>query len=136
MIFMMICCAEAASVRRMARQHLVQHAAERVDVGARGDLLLGGRLLGAHVVRRAERQAGLGHPPAGRRAHRQRDAEVGDHRPAVLQQDVLGLDVAVDHAVAVRVVERVGHVGGDPHRLVDAELGLAIELARAASRPR
>ena len=31
------------------------------------------------------------------------------------EQDVLGLDVAVDHAVAVGVVQRVGHLAGDPH---------------------
>ena len=86
------------------------------------------RLLGAHVVRRARAQPGLRHPPARRRAHRQRDPEVHHHRPPVVQQDVLGLDVAVDHPVAVRVVQRVGHLGGDPHRLVDAELRLAVQL--------
>ena len=51
-----------------------------------------------------------------------------DHRPAVVQQDVLGLDVAVDHAVPVRIVERVGDFARDPHRFVDAELRLAIQL--------
>ena len=101
---------------------------ERVDVRARGDLLLGRRLLGAHVVRRAEREAGLGHPTAGRRAHRERDPEVGHHRVPAVQQDVLRLDVAVDDAVLVRVVERVDHFARDAHRLVDAELRLAIEL--------
>ena len=45
-----------------------------------------------------------------------------------MEEDVLGLDVAVDHAVAVRVVQRVGDVGRDAHRLVDAQLLLAIEL--------
>ena len=44
---------------------------------------------------------------------------------AVVQQDVLGLDVAVDHAVAVGVVERVGDFGRDPDRIVDRELLLA-----------
>ena len=45
-----------------------------------------------------------------------------------MEQDVLRLDVAVDHPVAVGVVERVGHGHGDLDRLVDAELGLAVEL--------
>ncbi len=37
---------------------------------------------------------------------RARDAEVGDQRLTVLQQDVLRLDVAVNDALLVRVVER------------------------------
>ena len=51
-----------AGERRVAGEHLVQHHAQRVDVGAGGDLPLAHRLLGRHVVRRAQRHAGLGHP--------------------------------------------------------------------------
>ena len=103
---------------------------------AAGDLPLRRRLLGAHVVRRAETQSRFGHAAAGGGAHRERDAEVGHHRAAVVQEDVLRLDVAVDHAVPVRVVQRVSDLAGDAHRFVDAELGFAIELRRAASRRR
>jgi len=46
-----------------------------------------------------------------------------------VQQDVLGLDVPVDHPPPVGVVQRVRHLGGDPHGLVDRELGVAVELA-------
>jgi hypothetical protein len=42
-----------AQVRRLAGQHLVQHARQRVDVAAPGDGAVRGRLLGAHVVWRA-----------------------------------------------------------------------------------
>ena len=125
-----------AGMRRVPGEHLVEHAAERVDVAPGGDLLLGGGLLGAHVVRRAERHAGLGHPAAGRGTQRQRDAEVGHHRAAVVEQDVLGLDVAVDDAVPVGVVEGIGDGRGDADRLVDAELGLAVEFRAQASRRR
>ena len=97
--------------RRLAGEHLVEHAAQGVDVGAGGDLALAHRLLGAHVVRRAERHAGLGHPVPAGLAGGERDAEVGHQRAPVVQQDVLRLDVAVDHAVPVGVVERVGHLG-------------------------
>jgi hypothetical protein len=45
-----------------------------------------------------------------------------------VQQDVLRLDVAVDHAVAVRVIQRIGHLGRDLDRFLDAELLLAVEL--------
>ena len=70
---------------------------------------------------------GLGHPGAAGLARGERDAEVGDQRLAVVQQDVLGLDVAVDDAVAVRVVERGGDLAGDPDRVVDRELLLPVE---------
>ena len=45
-----------------------------------------------------------------------------------MQQDVLGFDVAMDHVVPVRVVQRVRHLGRDLHRFVDAELRLAVQL--------
>ena len=62
---------------------------------------------------------GLRHPRAAGAAHGERDPEVGDQRLAVVEQNVLGLDVAMDHAVPVRVVERVGHLARDPHGFVD-----------------
>ena len=71
-------------------------------------------------------------PPA--LLHRERDAEVGDQRVPALQQDVLGLDVAVDDAERVRVAERVGDFARDAHRVVDRQLPLARRAARAASR--
>ena len=73
-------------------------------------------------------------PPA--LLHGERDAEIGDQRVAALQQDVLRLDVAMDHAVRVRVVERVGHFAGDAHRVVDRQLPFARRAGRAASRRR
>ena len=43
---------------------------------------------------------------------RARDAEIGDHRPPALlvDEDVVGLDVAMDDPVRVREGERVGHL--------------------------
>ena len=111
-----------AGERRLAGEHLVEHGAERVDVRAGGDLALAHRLLGTHVVRRAERHAGLGHPGPARLARRQRDPEVGDERLALVEQDVLRLDVAVHHAVPVGVVERRAHLAGDSEGVGDREL--------------
>ena len=56
-----------AGVRRLAGEHLVEHAAEGVDVGAAVDERVGGRLFGAHVVRRAEGESGLGQAVAATR---------------------------------------------------------------------
>ena len=56
------------------RQHLVQHDAERIEVGLSGNRLPEG-LLGRDVVGRAEHASGDRQPLLGERA---RDAEVGD----------------------------------------------------------
>src|SRR5688572_10008928 len=42
-----------------------------------------------------------------------------------MQQNVLRLDVPVNDAVAVRILERVSHFAGDPQRVVYRELLLA-----------
>ncbi|HJQ67208.1 MAG TPA: hypothetical protein VJ816_12555 [Gemmatimonadales bacterium] len=60
-------------------------------------------------------------------ARGERDAEVRHQRPSVVQQDVLGFDVPVNHAVAVRIVERARDLRRDPDRVTDGELLLAIE---------
>ncbi len=45
-----------------------------------------------------------------------------------MEQDIFGLDVAVNHSPPMRVVERIGDVAGDPDRFVDTELSLAIQF--------
>ena len=100
----MIAMAFGPGERRLADEHLVQHAAEAVDVAPGVDVLAAERLLRAHVVRRADGHAGLGQLLAAGLAHRPRDAEVGDQRVAAEQQDVLRLDVAVDDAALVGVL--------------------------------
>ena len=44
-----------------------------------------------------------------------------------LEQDVLGLDVAMHHALAVGVGQGVGHLTGYADGVVDRELLLALE---------
>ena len=53
------------------------------------------------------------------------DAEVGDDRLTLLEQDVLGLDVAVDHVEPVGVGQRAGHGSGDTERHVHRQRPLA-----------
>ena len=91
-------------------EHLVDHAAEAVDVAAAVHRRRRGRLLRAHVGRGADGEADTGQRGAAGQADRPRDAEVGDHRVAVRDEDVLRLDVAVHHPAPVGVVQRVRHL--------------------------
>jgi hypothetical protein len=96
------------------------------------DAGIAGRLLGAHVMRCAQRETGLGEAAAPTGAHGERDAEVGHDGLAGLKQNVRGLDVAMDHALGVSVVQGLRDVGRDADSLVDRKLSLSIEpLAEA-----
>ena len=73
------------------------------------------RLLGTHVLGRAERQSCLREAPRASLLHGQRNAEVGDQCMAVLQQHVFRLDIAMHDAALVRVRECVRHFAGNAH---------------------
>jgi hypothetical protein len=115
-----------AEERRRAGEHLVRDAAQRVDVGAAVELFTG-PLLGAHVDRRADDEAGAGHPVVRRGRDGAGHAEVGDHGVAGLDQHVGRLDVAVDHAELVGIGKRVGDLAGDDQRLVHRKARLAAQ---------
>ena len=121
--------------RRRAGEHLVADDAERVDVAAAVELALADRLLGRHVRRRAHGDAGDGEPRVARGGAR--DAEVGDHGAArrAVEQDVVGLHVAMHDAARVRVRERVGHVGEDAPRVGDRQAAARASAARARLSP-
>ena len=101
--------------RQPARQGVEGRDAEGIEIAAAVHRLAGG-LLGAHVVDGPNQLAfgrhgvGLGDPG---------DPEVGHKRPlgAFLQQDVVGLDVAMYHALLVRVGKGPRHLLDDPRRL-------------------
>ena len=94
-----------------ARQQGVEDGAQAVDVGRRRDrAATAQRLLRGHVGGRPHDRAGLGQldallEPLGQ-------AEVGDVRLALLvQQDVRRLEVAVQDAPLVGVLDGLGHLG-------------------------
>ena len=91
-----------ARERHLARQQLEEHDPSRVEIRRLVDRRAA-RLLRREVLRRADDRAFLRHlARAGAR-----DAEVGDlHDAFGVDDDVVRLDVAVDHAVSVRVAER------------------------------
>ena len=100
--------------RHLTGQELVEDAAERVDVRLLVDRLAA-RLLGRDVVAGSHDRAGDRHPVD---VERMGDAEVGYLRAAVgVDQDVLGLDVAVDEPVLVRKREPAGDLERELDRL-------------------
>jgi len=61
--------------------------------------------------------------------------KIRDHRLALVQQDVFGLDVAMDDAVMMRVIQGAGDLPRDGQRFIDAELLLTVQLAAQRLSP-
>jgi len=115
-----------------AGEHLVEHAAERPDIGPPVDHLPA-RLLGAHVGGRTKnhalRRGGQAH--RGRVEHTRFAAGGSEHlgQPEVehldaairRQLDVRGLQVAMDDVLLVRGFDRVGDLDRQPQRLVQRQ---------------
>lgn len=112
--------------RRPAAQHLVRHGTQSIDVRTMVDVWIGGRLLGGHVGRSAQRHThGRQRLPPGRIADCLGDAEVRDQRVLAREQHVVGFDVAMHHALLVRVGQCVSHVAEDAHGLADGQFTFA-----------
>src|SRR4051812_37851694 len=58
-----------------------------------------------------------------------RDPEVGEDGVVLIEQDVLGLDVSMDDAAAMRVRNGVGDVGRDAECVGEGKLSFAGETA-------
>ena len=115
----------APGVRRLAGEHFIQDRRERVDVRSAIDRSFAGCLLGAHVLRRPQGNPGLRQSRATGVRHRERDTEIRNNRLTSLEQDVLGLHVAVDHAARMGVLQRMRRSERNAYCFVDGELLLA-----------
>ena len=114
--------------RWLTGQHLVRHGAQRVDVRAVIDVRIRHRLFGRHVRGRPERYAkrrDLGFP--GRRTDRLGDTEIRYDRVPLGEQHVVGLDVTMHHAVAMRIRQRVRDLAQHFHRVADGHLALLLD---------
>jgi hypothetical protein len=117
--------ARLAGERSGAGDQLVEHDAEGEDVAARVGVMAFD-LLGRHVRQRAQHRAfrrqrrGGGFHEAGAvvsgGALDLRESEIEDLHPALREQDVAGLQVAVDDAFFVRGIERVQDLLGQLER--------------------
>ena len=118
-------------------KHFVEYAGEAVHVRPSIDPVALEDLLGTHVRRGADGQSRIGKLLAGKRVSgrfRQgaRQTEVRDQRVIAREQDVARLDVAVQNALCVCLVQRVGHLEGEPDRYIDRELNLSPEAVAKA----
>ena len=119
---------------RPAGETFVENRAQRIHVAARAHLgVFAPRLLRRHVVGRAEHRACKGQFRVG--VQQLGQAEVGDVRFVLcVEEDVRGLEIAVQHTVLVRKVNRLGH---RPHTLrgtLRGEWSLAQPRTQAAAR--
>jgi hypothetical protein len=106
--------------RHATGEHLVDHYAERVDVGRRSNVRQPLRLFRRHIFRRSHHRSGDGQPAASTRAARQ--SKVGQVDPAVAIKHHIGrFDVAVDDAPAVGIVECAGNLFNQPDRLIERQ---------------
>ena len=117
-----------ARERNLAGQALIQHAAERIDVGTAVDRL-SADALGRDVVDAADQLPALGQPLLAGDVLREPEVDqVGTHAAALGGNERVGrLHVPVDQAAGVRGVERVGQLLGDRHRSLRRERALAAQ---------
>ena len=93
--------------RGTPRDQLIKRRADVVHIAGHADLGIATRLLRRHVTRSAQRSGG--HRQVRRVIEQLDQAEVGDQRLVVLvDQDIAGLDVAVQERKEVRLVDGPG----------------------------
>ena len=120
---------------RLPGEAFIEDRPERVEVGPPVEAA-GRDLLRAEVRHGAHERAGLREAVLG---GREREAEV--HHPGAdmarvvaRRHDVLGLDVAVDDAAGVAVVERLGDLRPDVEDVAEAERAFAQERPQIRAR--
>ncbi len=128
----------AAGERQDAGEHLVEGHAERVEVGAAVDHAVHpAGLLGRHVRERPlERLGAYRLLRLLREERRDAEADEMDLERVRVDEEVVRLDVLVDHLAAVELVEDPGRRAGDRQRRLDLQPAGAQEVVeRRPARP-
>src|ERR1043166_9994291 len=107
----------------MPGEHLVEHAAECIDIRAAVQRLRSGRLLRRHVGRCSYGESGFRDRVAAGRRDRARDAEVHQQGMTAGEKNVLRFDIAMYDTASMSVGEGVGTSLGNANRLVERKLG-------------
>ena len=107
--------------RRLTREHLVDDAAERKNVAPGVDDVLPCSLFRTHVGRCPECEPGFGESVVSCLRQGPSNAEICDKGMPRRQQDILGLEVAMDDATAVSVMQCVSHLRGDSKYVLERQ---------------
>ena len=104
----------AVFIWRLARQHGEQRCSQRINIG--------GFVASAVLCKHFRRSPRDGVADAGTPVDRSRDAEIGKHGHAMrVDENIAGLDVAVDDAFAVRRGKGARQIDADGEHLVCVE---------------
>ncbi len=119
-------------IRLAPGDHFKQHDTQRINIGARINLLCQ-TLLGRHVLGRADADARAGDCLAIARVKDFGDAEIAEQRLAPLgDEDVGGFDVAVEHPMPVSIFQRPSHWKEQLNRLTPVHWFAHARFQRAA----
>ena len=106
------------AIRLLATQHLKQDHPKRIDVAATIELLVAMHLLGAHVGRRSDHRARFGQ--RGGASAQTSNSEVSQiGLPIRIEEDIGWLEVSMDHAAVMRVIEGTRNPSQDRRRLIE-----------------
>src|SRR5437867_2731320 len=119
--------------RLNACQHFVDHASQRIDVGAPVEILFTARLLGTHVRRCSAYDARRCRRFAERALERPRDPEVTETRLSAGEENVLRLHVAVYQSLFMRVCQRGRYRTRDGHHFLNRQLRVSVEALSECS---
>ena len=120
---------DGAGERQLAGEHLIEDHAHGVDVGA-AVAALALHLLRSDVIGRAQHggEVGVSEAPRGRVTG---NAEIDELDVVVfVDHDVFRLEVAVDDAIGMDVVERLEHFDGDADGAVLRHTAFVEDLAQ------